>query len=407
MEPAMSTRADAATIIPVLDDDPFSPTVLADPYDLHRRMREAGPVVRLERYRVWCMGRHEQVTDALSDWGTFCSAAGVGLSDFRREKPWRPPSLLLEADPPDHTIVRRVMAGVLTPRAVKALRASFEPAAERMAEALVQRGIFDAVADLAEVYPLRVFPDAVGLAEEGRENLLPYGSMVFNTFGPRNDLFEAAFARAAVVLPWIHAGCQRESLAPDGLGAQIWAAADRNEITHEQAPLLVRSLLSAGVDTTVFGLGNAMYCLAANPEQWNRLHADPGLAKFAFEEALRLESPVQTFFRTTTRDVDVDGARIPAGEKVLLFLGAANRDARRWGNDADRYDIRRQASGHVAFGQGIHACVGQAIARLEGELILGALARRVSRLELAGETRPRLNNTLRGFSSVPVRAVTG
>jgi cytochrome P450 len=276
-----------------------------------------------------------------------------------------------------------------------------------MAEALVQRATFDAVTDLAEVYPLRVFPDAVGLADEGRENLLPYGSMVFNTFGPRNDLFEAAFANAATVLPWIHAGCQRESLAPDGFGAQIWAAADRGEISHEQAPLLVRSLLSAGVDTTVFGLGNAMYCLAANPEQWDRLHADPGLAKFAFEEALRLESPVQTFFRTTTRDVDVDGARIPAGEKVLLFLGAANRDPRRWGNDADRYDIRRQASGHVAFGQGIHACVGQAIARLEGELILGALARRVSRLELAGEARPRLNNTLRGFSSVPVRAVTG
>jgi cytochrome P450 len=405
MEPAMSTIAETATI-PVLEEDPFSPIVLVDPYDLHRRMREAGPVVRLERYGVWGMARHEQVTAALSDWETFCSAAGVGLGDLRREKPWRPPSLLLEADPPDHTIVRKVMSSVLTLRAVKGLRASFEPAAERMAEALVQRATFDAVTDLAEVYPLRVFPDAVGLADEGRENLLPYGSMVFNTFGPRNDLFEAAFANAATVLPWIHAGCQRESLAPDGFGAQIWAAADRGEITPEQAPLLVRSLLSAGVDTTVFGLGNAMFCLATNPEQWKRLHADPGLAKFAFEEALRLESPVQTFFRTTTRDVDVAGTRIPAGEKVLLFLGAANRDPRQWGDDADRYDIRRQASGHVAFGQGIHACVGQAIARLEGELILGALARRVSRLELAGEIRPRLNNTLRGFSSVPVRAGT-
>jgi cytochrome P450 len=295
------------------------------------------------------------------------------------------------------------MARVLTPRAVKGLHASFEPAAERLVASLVQRGTCDAICDLAEVYPLRVFPDAVGLAEEGRENLLPYGSMAFNAFGPRNELFEAAFAGAVAVQTWILASCQREALDPLGLGAQIWSAADRGEITHEQAPLLVRSLLTAGVDTTVLGLGNALFCLATNPEQWDRLHADPSLARFAFEEALRLESPVQTFFRTTTREVEVAGTRIPVGEKVLLFLGAANRDPRKWGEDADRYDIGRQSSGHVAFGHGIHACVGQAIARLEGELVLSALARRVSRIELCGDLRPRPNNTLRGFHSVPLR----
>jgi cytochrome P450 len=389
--------------VPVLADDPFGHEVLADPYPFHERMREAGPVVYLERYRVWAMARHAEVTDALSDWKTFSSAAGVGLADFRKEPPWRPPSLLLEADPPSHTEVRKPMLHLMSPKTAKTLRDAFDDPAQQLVDALVRRGTFDAVTDLAEVYPIRVFADAVGLPEEGRQYLLPYGAMVFNAFGPRNDLFEAAFAQASPVTEWIASACQRHALAPGGLGAKIWEAVDGGEITDQQAPLLVRSLLAAGLDTTVYGIGNALSCLATNPSQYEVLHAEPALARAAFEESLRYESPVQTFFRTTTRDVDVAGTMIPAGEKVLLFLGAANRDPRRWGDHADQYDIRRRTPGHVAFGSGIHVCVGQFIARLEGELILAALARRASRLEPAGEAVPKLNNTLKGFRHLPLR----
>ena len=165
----------------------------------------------------------------------------------------------------------------------------------------------------------------------------------------------------------------------------------------------MRSLLSAGVDTTVHALGNAVFCFATHPGQWAALHADPGHARAAFEEALRLESAVQTFFRTTTREVEVDGVTIPEGEKVLLFLAAANRDPRHW-DEPDRFDIARKATSHLGFGTGIHACVGRAIARLEGEVLLGALARRVEAIELAGLPELKLNNTLRGFERLPVRA---
>jgi cytochrome P450 len=391
--------------IPVLDDDPFDPDVLVDPYAFHERMREAGPVVHLERYDIWAMARHDEVVHALGDWETFSSAAGVGLADFRKEPPWRPPSLLLEADPPSHTAVRKPMLHLMTPKTAKGLRGAFEAAAEELADELVGRGTFDAVTDLAEVYPIHVFADAVGLPEQGRDHLLTYAAMVFNAFGPRNRLFEAAFADAAPVIEWITAACQRHTLAPGGLGAQIWEAVDRGEISADQAPLLVRSLLAAGLDTTVYGIGNAIYCLATNPDQFELLHADPGLAKAAFEETLRCESPVQTFFRTTTRPVDVAGSTIPADAKVLLFLGSANRDPRRWGDDADRYDIRRRTPGHVAFGAGIHVCVGQFIARLEGELVLSALARRSPRLVLTGDPVPRPNNTMKGFRHLPVRLI--
>jgi hypothetical protein len=272
-------------------------------------------------------------------------------------------------------------------------------------ERLVEKREFDGVADLAEAYPLKVFPDAVGISQQGRENLLPYGSMVFNSFGPRNDLFREAMANAGPVREWIMSKCSRAALAPDGLGMQIFRAVDAGELSEDEAGMLVRSFLSAGIDTTVYGLGNALYCLARYPEQWQALRQNPNLIRGAFEEVLRFEAPVQTFFRTTTRPVEVGGVELGDGEKVLLFLAAANRDPRRW-EKPDTFDVSRRAAGHMTFGTGIHGCVGQAVARLETEAILGALAKRVESFELTAEPKRRLNNTLRGFDTLPLRIKT-
>jgi cytochrome P450 len=226
--------------------------------------------------------------------------------------------------------------------------------------------------------------------------------MVFNSFGPRNELFNRAMANAGPVRDWIMSKCSRAALAPDGLGMQIFHAVDSGELTEDEAGMLVRSFLSAGVDTTVYGLGNTLYCLARHPQQWANLRENPALIRGAFEEVLRFEAPAQTFFRTTTRDVDVGGTRLGDGEKVLLFLAAANRDPRRWEN-ADTFDVTRRATGHMTFGTGIHGCVGQAVARLEVEAILSQLVKRVAAIEMTGEPRRRLNNTLRGFDHLPLR----
>src|SRR5262245_2904745 len=400
--PLRVARGNAMSTAPVSAVDPFSLESLTNPYPFHEELREAGPVVWLERYGIWAMARHEEVRASLMDWETFCSSAGVGLSDFRKETPWRPPSIILEADPPLHTRTRAVLTRILSAAAMKKLWATFQTDAIRLVDELVERGSFDAVKDLAEVYPLKVFPDAVGLAEDGRENLLPYGNMAFNAFGPQNDLFREAMANAQPVVSWIMSRCQRGAVIPGGLGAQIYAAADAGELTEDEASLLVRSFLTAGLDTTVVGLGNAMFCFVHHPDQWERLRQDPSLARAAFEEVLRYESPVQTFFRTTTRPVEVAGVKLGEGEKALLFLAAANRDARRWENP-NRFDITRRATGHLAFGVGIHGCVGMAVARLESEIVLSLLARKVAAIELAGPAERRLNNTLRGFAHLPIR----
>jgi 4-methoxybenzoate monooxygenase (O-demethylating) len=386
---------------PTSDLDPFSAAYLADPHPAQEALREAGPVVRLARYNVWAVARYEQVSAILNDWQVFSSARGAGLADFAKEKPWRLPSLVLETDPPLHDRTRRVLDSVLSPAAMRGLRARFAEAADRLIDELLERGSFDAVTELAEAYPLEVFPDAVGMSRENRRFLLPYGNMVFNSFGPRNSFFEEAVRDAEPVLAWVQAQSQRSALAPEGFGAAVHAAADAGLLTPEEAPIVVRSILTAGVDTTVSGIGAAVYCLARYPDQFQKLRANPGLARAAFEEAVRFESPVQTFFRTTTREVEVGGVPIDEGEKILMFLGAANRDPRKW-EKPDDYDIERRVGGHVGFGYGIHQCVGQVLARLEGDCVLSSLARKVATIEMTGMPQRRFNNTLRGLASLPV-----
>ena len=388
--------------VPDVDLDPYSTAFFDDPYPGHAAVREAAAVVRLPGLGCFGIGRHAEVHRVMMDWGVFVSSQGVGIRDYAVHPPLRGPSMILEMDPPIHTRRRGVLNQALSPSVVRGLRPVFVAAAEALVERLLERGTIDGIVDIAEAYPLGVFPDALGMEPEGRENLLPFGNFVFNSMGPDNALLQASLADLPPLAAWATRQSQRDRLRPGSIGMAIHEAADRGEISHEEAPLLVRALLSAGVDTTVNGLGAALYNLARFPGEWARLRVDPGLARGAFEEAVRFECPVQIFFRTTAVATELAGVVLPEGSKVLMFLAAANRDPRRW-EDPDRFDITRNASGHVGFGVGIHMCVGQILARLEGEAVLGALARRVKRLEITGAPVRRYNNTLRGLTSLPLR----
>jgi hypothetical protein len=207
--------------------------------------------------------------------------------------------------------------------------------------------------------------------------------------------------QAPAVGEWILAHCQRDALAPVGLGASIYAAADTGEITGAEATLLVRSLLSAGVDTTIDSIGLALRCLIDHPDQWRLLQEAPSLARAAFEEATRYDSSSQSLFRTTLRAVEFAGAQLAKHEKVLVLVGSAGRDPARW-DDPDRFDIRRKLNGQIGYGTGIHGCVAQMMARLEGEVFFRNLATKVKTLEAAGASALRLNPGLRGLSTLPI-----
>jgi len=385
----------------VLDFDPFSLEMLANPEPYDVLARESAPVGFLSRYDVWVLARHQHVQAAFADWRTFSSASGTGLTHIKRQTPWRTPSPILESDPPEHDIYRRVMARVLSGGTLARLRAEFQGAADALVDSLLERREFDAAKDLSEAFPFHVVPTALGIAAAEREMMLIYSELNFNSMGPNNSLQQASRERAAPLVERVAQLCRRESLTDDGLGARIYDECASAGLTTDDAALLVRTFFSASMDTTMNAIGFTIQALCENPDQWALLSADPRLARAAFEEALRYRSPSPYIGRTTTREVEIEGVVLGADEKLLLFVGAANRDPRKYAHP-DRYDIRRREGGHVAFGTGIHACVGQLVARLEAELVLEALARRAATLELAGQPGYQLNNWLRGLSTLPV-----
>jgi len=402
----MVSPAVAEAGYPVSDIDPFSLDYIREPYPFHARLREAGAVVWLSRWNSWAVARYEEVAAVLRDPQTFCSSAGVGIINFNSEQPWRPPSLLLEADPPEHTRRRAVMGRILSVSNLRRLREGFERAANALIDRTAGCGTVDGVVDIAQPYVLEVFPDAVGLAPGGRENLLAYGNMVFNGFGPRNEIFLAATRQADAVRDWIMQRCERNALRPDGLGREVYDGVDAGEISADEAALLVRSLLSAGVDTTVDAIGSILLCFARHPAEWEKLRRNPSRARSALEEVLRYESPFQTFFRTTTRDVTLAGQAIAKNQKIMVSIGSANRDPAKW-DDPTRFDIDRRVAGHMAFGAGIHGCVGQMISRLEAEVFLATLAKRIARIAVTGDPVWKVNNTLRGLASLPLTLQPG
>lgn len=388
--------------IPTVHTDPFSASFLSDPYAFHGDLRDIGPVFWIEPLGVYGVARHREVTQILENHAIFISSRGVGLADFSKEKPFRPPSLLLEADPPMHTRTRGLMNKIVALPVLKALEPVWRDKAKDLVSELVKRDRFDAVTDLAEEFPMRIFPDAVGLMDEGREHLLTYASIVFNAFGPRNRIFEEGMKDAEEASAWVARACKRENLKADGWGEAVYQSADRGDCTHDEAERLVRSFLSAGVDTTVNGISNLMYAFTQFPDEWQKMEASTGATRRAFNEGLRWRSTVQTFFRTAAEETTISGVKIEEGAKIITFLAAANRDERRW--DAPHtFDVTRNAAGHVGFGHGIHACLGQMVARMEADALLSAMREKISRLTENGPAVPRLNNTLCSMASVPVK----
>lgn len=390
--------------IPVWDVDPYSVENLSNPNPYWEELRSKGDVVYIPRYSVLAVGRYAPTKATFSDHENFVSSRGVGLDDFALAKPWRPPSIILEVDPPDHTKTRRVLARAMSPKVAKDMAEDFEATAETIVDAILHKGEIEAVVELAEAFPTQVFPKALGMTIVNARHLVDYGAMVFNSLGPDNALRRATTARVPTVSKWIMEACDRARLSDDGMGAAVFAFADAGEITHEEASLLVRSFLSAGVDTTVTAIGNALWCFAGNPDQWQALRDDPSLIKPAFEEVLRYTSPVHTFARTAGRQTEIAGFPVEEGTKVICALGAANMDPDKWG-DPEVFRIDRKPQGHMAFGAGVHGCVGQNIARAEMEALLKVMIRKVARIEFAGQCVWRPNNSIHALDHLPLKLI--
>lgn len=385
----------------ICDDDVFGREAVRNARSVDDGLRELGPVVRLTRENITVIGRYEHVAASLRDWKVFSS----------RSRPWHDPEsvrpeILLTDDPPRHTQVRNVIGNALSPRALSRMADHFNAEADALLRQVKESSgaVVDAVGAMTQAFVYKVLPDVLGLPQAGREHLYAFGNMVWATMGPPNELYRDAMENTGPVIEWVEQCCERRNLDPDGLGMQMFRAADSGQITEAEAKLLVQILLSAAADTTVLTMATAIRAFCAFPDQYRLLRAEPSLVRAAFEESLRWDSPSRLAGRIATEDVEIEGCIVPAGERCGLLFAAANRDPRRW-SEPDRFDVRRDNKGHVGWGYGIHACVGRVLAGLEADAFLGACVRHIDRFELAGEPEPWMTTIGHGPARLPVRFV--
>jgi cytochrome P450 len=382
--------------------DLYADAVLADPWATYKELRDLGPVVHVEPIDAYAVSRYADVREVLRDWESFTSAKGVTLNDAANQAFT---GTVLASDPPFHDTLRGVVRERLAPGAVRDLSAGIGKQADELVARLVERGEFDAHADLARFFPISVVTELIGLPQEGRERLMDWADAVFNVFGPAdNERTLASFPLVGEMQAYLAEVATRDRLAPGGMGMAIYEAADRGEIGPESCHPLLSAYVSAGMDTTINAIGSAMLLFGQNPDQWRKLQDDPTLLRPAINEVLRCEAPVQIFARQTNEEQVVSGATIPADAKVLVMFGSANRDERKY-PDPDTFDVARNPIDHLSFGFGVHRCAGASLAGLEIEAILGALVRRVETIEIVGEPVRALNNATRGIQGLPV-AVT-
>ncbi|WP_328394228.1 cytochrome P450 family protein [Nocardia sp. NBC_00416] len=383
-----------------------------DPAALYRGLRVERPVVRAigpSGLQFWMITRYADARAALNDARMIKDADRIPGSFTRDgEAPQArvvTESLvrhMLNADPPDHTRLRKLVGKAFTMRAIARLRPRIEEIATELADGMDAAGpTVDLLDHFAFPLPMTVICEILGVPQDRRDEFRTWSNTLLSG-GPDHERAGAARAMSTFFAELI----DDKSAHPgeDMLSDIVRAAEDGDSLSRSETMAMAFLLLVAGHETTVNLIGNGMLALLRNPEQRSRLHSDPDLVPNAVEEFLRYDGPVNlATIRFTTEPVEFSGTTIPAGQFVLVSLIGANRDPERYA-DADRLDIERDASGHLAFGYGIHHCLGAPLARLEGEIAFRTLLARFPAMALDDEPGPHRESTLiHGLTRLPVR----
>ena len=400
--------------------NPLDPAFRTDPYPAYARLRSEAPVYRAPN-GTWMLSRYDDCVATLKDARCWSSDARHSAGYKRALKGGRvdfsddmlgetPPFVVL--DPPDHTRLRGLVSNAFTPKVVAALRPRVQQLVDGLLDDVEPRGVMDAVEDFAYPLPLTVICELLGVPREDHAAFRTWSSRLSRGMDPPELLSPEVVAQRRDAgnefAAYFHAlvAKRRESPGDDLLTALIAAEDDGERLTEDELVSTCIFLLAAGHETTVNLISGGMLALLRHPEQLALLAADPSLSANAVEEFLRYDAPVQYAYRTALADVDVGGTVIPAGEQAVALLGSAGRDEARF-TDPDTLDIKREDNHHIAFGFGIHFCIGAPLARLEGEVAFRTLVSRFSDLQLAGEPRYKEHIVLRGLRSLPVSFSTG
>ncbi|MEJ2869105.1 cytochrome P450 [Actinomycetospora sp. OC33-EN08] len=380
--------------------DPFAPEQRADPYPALAALRDEAPCAHLDRYGVWLVSRYDDVAAVLKDWETFSSAQGAGLEPVATPEEG---GVILSTDPPEHTRVRRAVARDFTPKAIGQLEPRVRELVGRALEVALAEGEIDWVSHVAQPVPTTVMAELMGYPDRHRNEYCRWASTIFDSMGcpagGESSVLGEAIGGLFGLVGQIAADGE---YVAGGWADRIVRAGERDELAQGEVVSLLGGILVAAMDTTVNMLGNLLHALATHPDQWRRLRERPDLASGAVEESLRFESPVQPgFFRVTTTETTVAGVAVPPGARVMVAFGSANRDPRQF-PDPDRFLIDRTPNEHLAFGRGVHFCLGAPVARMIGRVVLEKLVSSVAEIRPAGVARRKDNRMLRGFEHLPL-----
>ncbi len=397
-------------IRPASDFDPFSAEMIADPYPWYAGLHAGPRVLHLEKWDMWVLSRHQDVTAAVRDHARLSSSDGVTY--VRAPLP-----MMLTMDPPDHERLRRIAGREFAPRDIHRFRPRIEEFVKNGMDAMASGDIGDVVEHLAIPVPIRVMAFILGVPNVDIPLLRGMADDLIHGFklnpGSPQLLVEASdsttnydFARIGGAIAQIHAYfgemiAERRKHPEEDLVTRLIQPADEGTLTADELLWFCLLLLVAGIETTTNLIGNMTIALADHPDQWHLIRESPDLIPSSVLEALRFDSPIQMFYRSATTTYRIEEIEIPAGARVLLPFGGANRDPVHY-PEPDRFKADRNPVDHIAFGGGIHRCLGASLAELEGRIVLEQLAERADVIEIAGEVVRTSNPTLRGARKLPV-----
>ena len=375
--------------------DPLSQELRADPYAVYEELRRKDPVHWMRLAGSWVLVNYRDVDMVLRDHRRFGNAG--------RDFGYLPYISMLDLDPPEHTRIRGLVAHGFTPRSVAALESRVQQTVDRLLDDLAGRQRFDFIRDFAFPLPVIVIAEMLGVPPEDREQFNEWSNVVALTVDPLLNTAQVRQVRQTVEEMFTYfenvAADRREHPRDDLVSVLANAEEDGERLSREDLLINLVLVLAAGNETTRNLIGNGSFALLRNPAELQRLRDNPALLDSAIDELLRYDSPVQLDGRIARERLEIGGKRISAGQRVICLLGAANRDPEVFPSPAV-LDIGRSAANHVAFGRGIHYCLGSPLARLEARVAFTALLRRFKSLRLAEEPRYRNQVTLRGLDEL-------
>ena len=396
--------------------DLFSPAFKANPYPTYARLREEAPIHRValpDGRGMWLVTRYDDVVAVFKDERFVKDWRKALTPEQLAQVPPIPEVMkplsrnMLDTDPPDHERLRGLVSKAFTPRLIERMRPRVQAIADALLDAVEERGEMDLIDDYAFPLPITVIAELLGVPAEDRDKFREWSDAAVSGNATQEYLEEILLPRMQAFVAYLRAMFQekRDNPGDDLISALLRAEEAGDKLDEDELLGMVFLLLIAGHETTVNLIGNGVLALLLHPDQLQKLRSDPSLLKPAVEELLRYDGPVETSTERFAReDVRIGGTVIPRGEMVMVVIASADHDPERFPNP-DALDITRQDNKHLAFGKGIHFCLGAPLARMEGQIAINTLLRRMPNLRLKGSPESlswRTGLVLRGLKGLPV-----